>query len=678
MKTFKSVLLVGSALFVSLNLLHAQALLSGQAVQAGGAVTAAPQDSIVQVTAEAQGLQLVAPADLPDNGTYWLMTTNGQPLPLPFLPPGPDFPIYQMSDGIFLVDETGGQVATNENNSTIESALAAQADAVVSLINQVQDAQVAQLSSDLAMAFGLDAGMDLMMADSFSMASSYDPAGLWLEITNVANGWSYCNLHNGTNFVYAILSKTNLTDATWNVETELFPTGDQTNVMPFAVQNFDRQTLFLRALDWTGVTENGNTTPDWWLWQYFGTTALSDTNLDSQGNTLLSDYQNGTDPNVLQFSIEVTNNYVTSMNVPVSLNVFAGVPSYVAVSVDDPNYSADATWTDYVSSNLNVNLGMASGWHDVWIGLRGHADGTNAAAWQYERLKLNYTSPLLIITNPVMTAGVATVSVPLVQINGYSPSALANVTYDLSNAVGVVTGQSGGITDQTYDTNTWEFTTTSFEAVDVPLAVGLNVISLHATDTAGNTTTTNLNLTLDYSSRTNPPAVQLFWPKNGEQISGSSFNWRGWVDDPLAKVSAQIVGADGSTNTLNGLVERNGNFWVENLPMPNGTNSLTLTVTDSAGEIATTNITVSTCPFTVTMTPIPDDQLWNKKVTATGTISDSSQSLWINGMRAYVTNNVWTATNVPTTEGGTAIFNITCYSSGERLPDGTTNNATGN
>ena len=220
----------------------------------------------------------------------------------------------------------------------------------------------------------------------------------------------------------------------------------------------------------------------------------------------------------------------------------------------------------------------------------------------------------------------------------------------------------------------WEQTTNYFEAVDVPLAVGLNVISLHATDMAGNTTTTNISLTLDYSTRTNPPAVQLIWPKNGEQISGSNFTWRGWVDDPTATVSAQIIGADGSTNKVNGFMERNGNFWVENLPLPNGTNSLTLTVTDSAGNIATTNITVSTCPFTVTMTPIPDDQLWYKKVTATGTISDATQSLWINGVKAGITNGVWTATNVPMTDGGTAVFNITCYAPGETQPDGSHGN----
>ena len=63
------------------------------------------------------------------------------------------------------------------------------------------------------------------------------------------------------------------------------------------------------------MTENGNTTPDWWFWEYFGTVALSDTNLDSQGNTLLYDYQNGLDPNVIQFSFQFANYYVNTLSI---------------------------------------------------------------------------------------------------------------------------------------------------------------------------------------------------------------------------------------------------------------------------------------------------------------------------------------------------------------------------
>lgn len=66
---------------------------------------------------------------------------------------------------------------TNADNSMIESALAAQADAVVSLINQIHDAQDAQLTSDLAAAFGMDEQLDMQMSEFSSMAARRDPAG---------------------------------------------------------------------------------------------------------------------------------------------------------------------------------------------------------------------------------------------------------------------------------------------------------------------------------------------------------------------------------------------------------------------------------------------------------------------------------------------------------------------
>lgn len=128
--------------------------------------------------------------------------------------------------------------------------------------------------------------------------------------------------------------------------------------------------------------------------------------------------------------------------------------------------------------------------------------------------------------------------------------------------------------------------------MDVPLTNGSNLITLHATDMAGNTSTTNLSIVLDYSTRTNPPAVTLYWPQNGTLICNSNYTWRGWVDDPTAIVVAQTVDTNGCTNIFNGIVERDGNFWVENMSIY-CTNYLTLTVTDSAGNVAITNITIS-------------------------------------------------------------------------------------
>lgn len=100
-----------------------------------------PTDSIVQITAESQGLELVAPEDWPRNGTFWLVMLGGGIMaPLPCPPQDTSLPVYQIADGQFLVDATGGQVLLNAAHSTVASALEAQADAVVNLIGRIQEA----------------------------------------------------------------------------------------------------------------------------------------------------------------------------------------------------------------------------------------------------------------------------------------------------------------------------------------------------------------------------------------------------------------------------------------------------------------------------------------------------------------------------------------------------------
>ena len=94
-------------------------------------------------------------------------------------------------------------------------------------------------------------GTNGLYSDSFNYTVPTN--GLWLEITNVSNGYAWLNLHNATNQVYEILSKTDLSAAAWNIETELWPT--DTNSMPFTIPMLDRtDALFIWARDWTGVT----------------------------------------------------------------------------------------------------------------------------------------------------------------------------------------------------------------------------------------------------------------------------------------------------------------------------------------------------------------------------------------------------------------------------------------
>jgi hypothetical protein len=113
------------------------------------------------------------------------------------------------------------------------------------------------------------------------------------------------------------------------------------------------------------------------------------------------------------------------------------------------------------------------------------------------------------------------------------------------------------------------------------------------------------------------------------------------------------------TNTFStaGLVEREGLLWVEDLPLSNVVNTVTLTMTDAASNSASTTITVNQSSVTLTVNDVTDDQLWQPTVTVTGTISPATgYAVWVNGVQATVNSDgTWNAANVPITPGGTAV-----------------------
>ena len=273
---------------------------------------------------------------------------------------------------------------------------------------------------------GDSGGSDTNSLGGGSFSPSYTPLtnGLWLQVVNVSNGLAYVNLNNATDAVYEILSKTDLTLTNWNIEQEVWPTNPA--VMPFIVPEGGRTNLFIWARDWTGVAENGNETPDWWFWEYFGTTALSDTNLDGQGNTLLYDFQHGIDPNIIAFSLAPTNQYVTGSSSIVPIIVTGGVPASMAVLVNDTNFDS-AQWQPYNASPV-VYLGTNDGDYDVWVGLRGRPTDSDQT-WHGTTLTRDTIPPVLTITNPVATSTAR----PTIQLQGYSDEPLCSLSYDLTN-----------------------------------------------------------------------------------------------------------------------------------------------------------------------------------------------------------------------------------------------------
>ena len=224
-------------------------------------------------------------------------------------------------------------------------------------------------------------------------------------------------------------------------------------------------------------------------------------------------------------------------------------------------------------------------------------------------------------------------------MTGYSAKALDGINYDLSNAVEVVTNQQVLVLDQSYSTNTFEFTTNTFQAFDVAITNGVNTFTLHARDLAGNVTTTNFSFTLDYSGKTNPPSVQVNWPQSGVKVCGTSFTCNGLVGDPTATVTVQLVGTNGVTNIMTAAVGRGGDFWAQNLPLGGGTNWLALTAVDVVGNVMVTNMTIVQGDIGLNVDSVSAGQ-----TVVTGEIGATNDTVWVNGAKA--TNNgdgTWTA-----------------------------------
>ena len=275
-------------------------------------VQSATPDSIVQLTADAEGLALMAPADLPRSGTFWWMMAGGAPVPAPCPPQDLSVPIYQLADGQFLVDETGGQVAVNprrfgsQAQSTVASALAAQADEVVNLIAQAQTAVVNQQMRAMGMDIpgfggggdGGDGGTnDYNPADNpISIPTPDYGTNLWLAITNLANNAAGLFISNtAPEIEYEVQYTTDLLQP-WQSAGWFVYGSELTNWTPFSVSAFSPTNLFLRVRSWQ---DDGSGLPLWWQQQYFGTNGV-DPYGDSMGDgwNNLQKFQNGMNPNV--------------------------------------------------------------------------------------------------------------------------------------------------------------------------------------------------------------------------------------------------------------------------------------------------------------------------------------------------------------------------------------------
>lgn len=288
---------------------------------------------------------------------------------------------------------------------------------------------------------------------------------------------------------------------------------------------------------WTGIPDyqanaGGTLTP--WLLAYFGHLGVDpDGDFDNDGTNNLQEFLNGTDPNKISFSFSVPHQYVTNRLVDAVITVLGGVPSSTAVLVDDTNF-AGATWTAYASSNITVDVGSSPGAHDVWIGLRGRR-ATSCQAWEETTLVLNSVAPTIAISSP---ADGAAFNASRVNVTGNVAAAtLRQIT--VNNVPALVDG-------------------TNFEARNVPLAAGANVITAVVEDRTGMTNAVSIAVTglTNVDGSMNAPVQLQAAPVAGFAPLPVTFSVSANVPGTIQQVSYDFNGdgiADLATNNLDAL-----------------------------------------------------------------------------------------------------------------------------
>ncbi len=191
-----------------------------------------------------------------------------------------------------------------------------------------------------------------------------------------------------------------------------------------------------------------------------------------------------------------------------------------------------------------------------------------------------------------------------------------------------------------------------FDSV-VELSEGANMLTIDATDTAGNRSETSLSL-----SRFSLPAVTITSPADLSYLAATTVDVSGTVNSPVTSIVVNGVNAQVSATS----------FVAKDVPLLEGGNILTVAATDVRGHVGTASINVVrdlTSPRITIDEPGDGARLLDPTVTVSGLVNDivdgtvnaSEATVTVNGRPATVSNRSYTV-DVPLTPGDNVLTAI--------------------
>lgn len=374
----------------------------------------------------------------------------------------------------------------------------------------------------------------------------------------------------------------------------------------------------------------------------------------------------------------VVESYPSTLNtnmVSITLETLGEVPEFVAVSVrqEKPEFSTgheraieqlkaalernrNLKWLPF-QTNLVIDLGPGDGERQILFSYKykGQAfDGSGSGS----SITIQRGTPTLRIVNPTNFLS----SQPVIQLQGLTSRRFETLRFEQFNSGGnKVASEQQGLGTSFYGGYDFKYSDNHFSFLDVDLSPGKNTFVFHGTDEFGNEMKTNMMIVFSTAHDHTAPFIEVDWPKPNAELAGANYTIRGRMDDFSARLEASIRTND-SSKTYEALVERNGYFWIEDIPLALAANQITLTATDAAGNRSETNFTIIGFDGPIiTMDPVTPPDLWKQFIDVTGRVTPPNHDVWINGLQAKVeTDGTWWAKSVPvlSPNGGTAVFDM--------------------
>ena len=350
---------------------------------------------------------------------------------------------------------------------------------------------------------------------------------------------------------------------------------------------------------------------------------------------------------------------VVAITAPTSSTTFSTVASTLAVGgtasdavgvtqvawVNAAGGSGTATGTTSWSA---ASVPLILGANAITVTARDAAGNTSTDLLTVTRTAADTTPPVVTITSPTSATTFSTFANTLT-LGGTASDAVGVTQVAWINSA----GGSGSATG-----------TTTWSVASVPLIVGVNTITVTAGDATGNTSTDVLTVTRTLD--TTAPAVAISTPTSATTFStlASTLTVGGTASDAVGVTQVTWVNSAGGSGTATGTTS----WSAANIALTAGSNVITVTARDAAGNTSTDVLTVTrtldtTAPAVAISTPTSATTFSTRASTLTvgGTASDAvgvTQVTWVNsagGSGTATGTTSWSAANIALTAGSNVI-----------------------